>query len=263
MQLNDVRDHWALVTGASEGIGKGFCQQLAAAGVHLVLVARRQEMLREVAATLEENHGIQTRVVATDLSAAAASAELKQRVQAEGIRVRLLVNNAGSGRWGRFEAAPLACYETMIALNTTAMVSLCYQFLPDLSSFPSSAVINVGSPAALQPVPYMAVYAATKAFVHSFSQALYGEWGQRGVLVQTLIPGPTATGFDEKAQAYESVIQKRDSPAQVVEIALAHLSKNTPLAVAAKNTLVQRLFANLAPSKLVIRQVGRMFTPPE
>lgn len=263
MQLDAIKGHWALVTGASEGIGQEFCQQLAAVGLNLVLVARRQDRLLDIAETLAQTYGIQTQVVALDLSDPAASAELKQRAQAAGIRVRLLVNNAGVGRWGRFEAAPLEHYETMIALNTTAMVSLCHRFLPDLSGFPSSAVINVGSPAALQPVPYMAVYAATKAFVHSFSQALYGEWQQRGVLVQTLIPGPTATGFDEKAQAYDSAIQKRDTPARVVATALAHLGKATPLAVAAKGTLGQRLFASLAPAKLVIHQVGRMFKPPE
>jgi short-subunit dehydrogenase len=263
MQLHDAKAHWALVTGASEGIGREFCEQLAAAGLNLVLVARNEVRLTKVAQHLTQTHPIKTLVVAMDLSNPDAASQLKIRLDTAAIKVRLLINNAGAGRWGHFEKAALCCYQEMITLNTTAMVSLCHQFLVDLSSWPSSAVINVGSAAALQPIPYMAVYAASKAFVHSFSQALYGEWQERGVLVQTLVPGPTATHFDEKAHAYESSLtKKQDSPAYVVQIALAHLMKDSPLACAAKGTYKQRLLAGLMPAKVLIREVGRRFKPP-
>lgn len=263
MQLHDAKDHWALVSGASEGIGREFCQQLAGAGLNLVLVARSEDRLTEAANHVTQTHPIKTLVVAMDLSNPDAARRLKARLGTANIKVRLLVNNAAAGRWGRFEKAPLSCYQEMIALNTTAMVSLCHEFISDLSSWPSSAVINVGSAAALQPIPYMAVYAASKAFVHSFSQALYGEWQEQGVLVQTLVPGPTATHFDEKAQAYKSSLtKKQDSPTQVVKVALAHLAKNSPLACAAKGTYRQRLLAGLMPAKVLIREVGRRFKPP-
>jgi short-subunit dehydrogenase len=263
VQLHDARTHWALVSGASEGIGREFCEQLAAAGLNLVLVARSEARLSEVAQHLTQTHAIKTLVVAMDLSNSDAASRLKTRLDTEGIKIRLLVNNAAVGRWGRFEKAPLLCYQEMLALNTTAMVSLCHQFLADLSHWPSSAVINVSSAAALQPIPYMAVYAASKAFVHSFSQALYGEWKEQGILVQTLVPGPTATYFDEKAHAYESSLtKKQDSPAQVVKIALAHLKKDSPLACAAKGAYTQRLLAGLLPAKVLIREVGRRFKPP-
>jgi short-subunit dehydrogenase len=261
MQLQ--RGDWALVTGASSGIGREFCGQLAAAGMNLVLVARRKPLLAEAATALSEAHGVRCLVVAVDLSQPRAAEKVHERVAGEGQRVRLLVNNAAFGRWGRFEDTPAADYEAMVQTNAVALVSLCRVFLADLTSFPSSAIINLSSPAALQPTPYMAVYAATKAFVHNFSQALYGEWHAKGVLVQTLVPGPTATEFDAKAGAYESALKERGTPQEVVAAALAHLNRDVPLVATAKGTLQQRFFAGLFPSKMVIKTVARMFQPPE
>ena len=108
----------------------------------------------------------------------------------------------------------------------------------------------------------MAVYAATKAFVSSFSQGIYGEWKDRGVLVQTLVPGPTETEFDTVAGAYPSALNGRAKTDVVVRKSLAHLAKDVPLVITAKGTYKQRLFAALAPAKLVIRTVARMFKPP-
>ena len=131
-------------------------------------------------------------------------------------------------------------------------------------SFASSAIINVSTPAAFQPVPYMAVYAATRAFVYSFSQALYGEWKGRGVLVQTLIPGPTTEEFDAVAGTfYESTRTKWDSPEYLVKTSLAHLADDAPLVITAKGTHKQRFFATIFPARLVIREVERMFQPPD
>ena len=263
MRLEEGRGCWALVTGASSGIGREFCHQLAAAGIFLVMVARREPLLNELAEQLAHKHHVRTLAVPIDLSRPAAAAQVKARLDLEGIRVRLLCNNAASGHWGRFEASSAEAYEEMIRLNTAALVSLCWHLLPDLSSHPTSVVINVSSQAAYQPVPFMAVYAATKAFVQSFSQALYGEWKNRGVLVQTLVPGPTATEFDAKAGAYESAVKERGSPEEVVRVALAHLGKDAPIVTNAKGTYQQRLFAALAPPRMVIKTVARMFQPRE
>ncbi|MDP1720346.1 MAG: SDR family NAD(P)-dependent oxidoreductase [Candidatus Nanopelagicaceae bacterium] len=262
LELQQCKGHWALVTGASAGIGREFCGQLAAAGINLVMVARRQDLLEALASELAERHGTQSLALPIDLGKPAAAAEVKRRVNAEGLAIRLLVNNAAFGRWGRFEATAAEVYEEMILLNNAAMVSMCHHFLPDLASHLTSAIINISSPAAYQPVPYMAVYAATKAFVQSFSQALYGEWKDRGILVQTMVPGPTATEFDAKAGAYESVLKGRGTPADVVEAALRHLATDAPLAITAKGTYKQRLFAGLFPAKMVIREVAKMFKPP-
>jgi short-subunit dehydrogenase len=263
MRLEEARGSWALVTGTTSGIGKEFCHQLAAAGLSVVMVARRESLLNELAEQLAREYHVQTRTIALDLSQADAAAQVKARLDQEQIRVRLLCNNAGSGRWGRFEAHPVQAHEETIRLNTVALMELCWYLLPDLSSHPTSVIINVSSQAAYQPVPFMAVYAATKAFVQSFSQALYGEWKDRGVLVQTLVPGPTATEFDARSGAYESAVKERGAPADVVRLALAHLGGDAPVVTNAKGTFQQRLFAGLAPPRMVIKTVARMFQPPE
>lgn len=263
MRLSDIKGHWALVTGASSGIGHEFAVQLARAGANLVLVARREERLQALARTLEQEHGIAVRVMALDLAGSGAVDSLRARLREAGIRVRLLVNNAGAGRWGRFEETPSQDYERINALNTTALVALCRGLFDDLRSFPASAVINVSSAAAYQPVPYMAMYAASKAFVHSFSQALHGEWKEQGILVQTLVPGPTESEFDDKAGAYESAVTRRDTPQQVVQASLAGLDGGAPVVAVAKGTYKQRFFAGLFPPAMVIREVGKMFRPPK
>jgi short-subunit dehydrogenase len=262
MQLSDLTGHWALVTGASSGIGEEFAGQLAQAGMRLVLVARREERLQAVVDRLRARYGVEVRAVVADLADTAAAARIREELDAAGIRVRLLCNNAGAGRWGRFEATEARVYDELGTLNTTALVAMCRRFFDHLAGFPNSAVINVSSAAAYQPVPYMAVYAASKAFVQSFSQALHGEWKEHGILVQTLVPGPTDTEFDAKAGAYESALTERDPPADVVRASLAGLERGVPVVTAAKGTYKQRVFAGLAPPAMVIREVGKMFKPP-
>lgn len=263
MKLAEAAGQWALVTGASSGIGREFAVQLAANGMNVVLVARRKERLDAVAEELRARHGVRIEAIAADLTQPGTVGQLKARLDQAGIRIRLLCNNAAFGRWGRFEETPAELYREMIELNTTVVVTMCHAFLGDLASFPTSLVINVSSPASYQPVPYMAVYAASKAFVHSFSQALHGEWKGRGVHVQTLVPGPTESEFDATARAYASALTERDAPAQVVRAALARLDAGRPVVTAAKGTFKQRFFAGLFPPSIVIREVGKMFTPPK
>ena len=262
MQLSDLKGHWALVTGASSGIGEEFARQLAQAGLRLVLVARREERLLAVVNRLREQYGVEARAIVADLADVTTVARIREELDGEGIRIRLLCNNAGAGRWGRFEATDAKVYDELNTLNTTTLVATCRRFFDHLAAFPSSAVINVSSAAAYQPVPYMAVYAASKAFVQSFSQALHGEWKEHGILVQALVPGPTDTEFDAKAGAYESALVERDAPADVVRASLAGLERGVPVVNAAKGTYKQRVFAGLAPHAMVIREVGKMFKPP-
>lgn len=262
MKISDAKGDWALVTGASSGIGREFARQLARAGLHVVLVARRGGLLALLAQALQQEFGVRTRVVALDLTQSGAVAALKSQLAAEGIAIRLLCNNAGAGRWGRFELASADSYRQMTALNIDAMVALCRHFLPDLASFANSAVINVSSPAAYQPVPYMAVYGASKAFVQQFSQALHGEWRERGILVQTLVPGPTESEFDSVAGAYVSALDRRGTAEEVVTASLAGLAGGAPVVTVAKGIFKQRFFAGLFPPGVVIREVGKMFKPP-
>ncbi|MBN1932683.1 MAG: SDR family NAD(P)-dependent oxidoreductase [Desulfobacterales bacterium] len=263
MKLEEAKGNWALVTGASSGIGREFALQLAAVGMNMVLVARRKPLLDILGSKLSQRYEVRALILPVDLSRTNAISEIRSHLVTEGVKVRMLVNNAAFGRWGRFEATPAEVYEEMIRLNEMAMVSLCHHFLEDLSSFPTSVIINVSSPAAYNPIPYMAVYAATKAFVSSFSQALYGEWRDRGVLVQTLVPGPTETEFDTVAGAYASALKGRESTDTVVKTSLAHLAGDAPLVITAKGTYKQRVFTALFPVKMVIKTVARMFQPPK
>ena len=264
MTLDGAKGSWALVTGASSGIGEEFCRQLAAAGMGLVMVARREARLVDLAEQLERQHNVPTRILPIDLSRPNAAEQVKTRLDAVGVRIRLLCNNAGAGHLGKFVDGTLDEYERMVLLNTYAMVSLCHVLLADLTSHSSSVIINVSSQAAFQPVPFMAVYAATKAFVHNFSQALYGELNcanDANLLVQTLVPGPTETEFDQNAGAYDVKVGKRQSPHDVVRASLAHLGKDRPIVSNVRGNYVQRLMAAMAPAKLAIRTTARMFKP--
>lgn len=254
---------WALVTGASSGIGRAFCLRLADAGANLVLVARRTKLLDALANDLAARYGIKTLVLAVDLSDPLAPSQIRRQMDEAEVRIRLLINNAAVGRWGFFEATKPEVYARMIQLNVGAMTAMCAEFLPHLSSHPRSAIINVSSQAAFQPVPYMAVYAATKAYVHSFSLALYEEWRSRGIHVQTLVPGPSATEFDATAGAYESAVLERRPPMEAVQAALVHLAESQPVVATAKGIWKQRLFAGLFPPRMVVREVAKMFKPPE
>jgi short-subunit dehydrogenase len=262
MKLTEAKGDWALVTGASSGIGREFALQLARAGMNLVLVARRAEELEKVAQSVRAQSQVQARVVAIDLAAKDSAEQLRQRLAHDGIRVRLLVNNAGLGRWGRFEGSDAGAYQDIIGVNTAAMVAMCHHFMADLASFPSSAVINVSSQASYHPIPYMGVYAATKAFVHSFSQALHCEWKARGILVQTLVPGPTESEFDARAGAYESALTRRYPPSVAVGASLAGLARRLPVVVSAKGTWSQRFFATVLPSGMFLGEVAKRFKPP-
>lgn len=235
MRLCEARGCWALVTGASSGIGREFARGLAAAGLNVVLVARRLARLEALARELENSAGVRALPLAADLSDPATPAEIRLRLQIEGIRVRLLCNNAAVRRWAPFENSPADFYDRMIRINAAATVALTLAFLPDLASFPSSVVINVASPAALQPVPFMAVYAATKSFVMRFSQALHAECRDRGVLVQTLLPGPTETGLE----GADALGGRRNSPAAAVRASLAHLAGGAPVVASARGVFVQ------------------------
>ena len=183
----------ALVTGASSGIGEQFARQLAARGYNLVLVARRTDRLEKLASELPTD----AKVVACDLASDAAS--LGGRVQELGVDIDLLVNNAGFGTSGPFLENEPARDAEEVRLNCEAVVTLCHAFLPGMVERRRGGVINVASTAGMQPIPYEAVYAATKAFAISFTDALHAELRGTGVRVMAVNPGPVPTEWQEVA----------------------------------------------------------------
>jgi short-subunit dehydrogenase len=254
---------WALVTGASSGIGLEFCRQLAALGMNLAMVARDRARLEDLAGELERRHHIRAVLIPLDLTDGDASQRIKDRLDAQQIRIRLLVNNAGFGFWGRFEEG-CEQYDAMIRLHALAPVHLCSTLRQDLASHAAAAVIQVCSQAAFNPIPYMNVYAATKAFQHHFSLALYEEWKSIGIRVQTLVPGPTHTNFNRRIgieQAFGDNLDWKEA-SEIVAMSLRHLSQDRPEVLAASGVWLQRLFAFLAPTKSLLNKVASMFQPP-
>jgi short-subunit dehydrogenase len=196
--LDALNGKTALVTGASSGIGAAIAAQLAAAGVHLVLVARSEVALNSLAAQLAAQHAVRCTVMAADLGLPGCGAMLLNQAQARGIAIDILVNNAGFGTYGAFETIAPETEQNEIAVNVAAVVSLAHAFLPGMLLRGHGAILNVASTAAFQPGPYMAVYAATKAFVLSFSEALWAEYRARGIHVAALCPGAVETGFIDR-----------------------------------------------------------------
>ncbi len=192
----------ALVTGASSGIGRELAKLLAEEGHDVVLVARRRDRLEELARELKSR--VSPRVIAKDLEDPASPAEIFKELETEGIRVDILVNDAGLGIYGRFWETDLARQLAVIQVNLVALTNLTGRFLPGMVSRRKGKIVNVSSTAAFQPGPYMAVYYATKAYVLSFSEALAEELAGTGVSVTALCPGPTVTEFQEGAGIEET-----------------------------------------------------------
>lgn len=270
LKLAGLRGSWALVTGASGGIGRAFCLQLAEMGVNLAMVARSRDKLDALGKDLQDRHGVSCLVIDVDLGRPGGVAEVLERLCGAGVKIRLLINNVAFGRWGAFAKAvqpeavrqDLALYESMLTLNVTTPALLCRALHPDLKAMAPSAVINVSSAAAYQPVPYMAVYAASKVALHNLSLALSEEWREDGILVQTLLPAPTESGFDARAGAYASALgEKRDLPEVVVKRSLAELEAGSVLVATARGTYKQRLFGALFPPRFVVAKVAEMFRP--
>lgn len=197
----------ALITGASSGIGKALAHQFAQDGYQLVLAARSVNKMQTLADELQRQFKVAVTVIATDLETHAGAAQLHTEIQARGIVLSALVNNAGYGSYGEFKDSALATEVGMMQLNMNAVVVLTKLFLPDLLA-KRGKILNTASTAAFQPGPYMAVYYATKSFVLSFSEAIACELEDTGVTVTALCPGPTASGFQDKADLGNSALIK-------------------------------------------------------
>jgi uncharacterized protein len=189
----------ALVTGASSGIGATFAKELASRKMNLILVARSQDKLEQLATELATQHQIKTTVIVKDLTEPAAGQEVFEQIQAQGLIVDLLINNAGFGDYGAFGDRPLSKQLEMIQLNITVLLELTGLFLPLMQKRGSGGIINISSVAGFQPVPYMSVYAATKAFVLNFSEALWAENKHTGVNILAVCPGATESEFHKRA----------------------------------------------------------------
>lgn len=204
--MHSFAGKWALITGASSGLGLEFADLLAAQKVNLVLAARRQESMEKLAADLRRKYGVDVLVEAIDLAAPDAASRLKSSLDARSVMIDILLNNAGYGLHGALLDMPIERTTDMIQLNITTLTELTYLFGRDMAARRSGHILLVASLMAFQAVPSYAAYAATKAYVLALGEALHDELRPHGVVVTTLCPGHTATGFDAAAGATPSAL---------------------------------------------------------
>jgi short-subunit dehydrogenase len=254
-------DARALVTGASSGIGEAYARALRARGRRLVVVARRADRLAALARELGGEDDVLA--VPLDLTRADAGPRLQEEMARRGVHVDLLVNNAGVGHTGRFLDEPPERIAGMLDLNVRAVVDLTRRFLPPMVARGAGAVVNVVSTSAFQPVPYLAVYAASKVFVLSFTEALAGELAGTGVRVQALCPGLTESEFHQTAGTDKVLFTRTPMmpAAEVAEVSLRALERGRLRVVPGwQNRLVIGV-QRFAPQALVRAVAGRLFRP--
>ena len=236
----------ALITGASSGIGEALARLIAGGGAHVVLLARTSDKLAAIAADLTRSHGIQATVLAQDLSKPDAPETITSELAARGLTVDILVNNAGFATYGPFDSTPADEEARLLQVNIVALTMLTKRLLPGMLRRKHGRILNVASTAAFQPGPLMAVYYASKAYVLSFSEALSTETEGTGVTVTCLCPGPTETGFQDRARMHESKLFSTLGVARAEDVARAGYD-----AMMAGTALIVPGFANKAGVQVV------------
>jgi short-subunit dehydrogenase len=251
----------ALVTGASAGIGEAFARALRAQGEKLVLVARRAERLEALARELGGPESVA--VIAADLATPGAVETLAAELERRALVVDTLVNNAGVGHTGRFVDEPPERILGMMDLNNRAAVEMTRRFVPGMVARKRGVVINVVSTAAFQPVPYMSIYAATKSFLLSFTEALAFELRGSGVRVQALCPGLTATEFQSVAGTDKVAFNRTaaQTPAEVVAESLAGLARGRERVVSGWRNRATLAAQSLVPQSVAKFVAGKLFEP--
>jgi uncharacterized protein len=253
---------WALVTGASAGIGEAIAVELAEAGVNLILTARRRERLDALAERLRLAHSIQTQVIVADLAQPEAPQQIFDATEGTGVPVELLVNNAGFGKYGEFLHSDLERDTTMVQVNCAAVVHLTGLFLPRMTVRRRGSIMIVSSLAAYQPVPYMAVYAATKAFDLLFAEALAEEVKPSGVRVSALCPGPTESEFGQVAGSRPGENRKFQTAEEVARRGLEGLALGNSWVIPYLGGKLLVFAQRFVPRGLVSSAAERMFRPP-
>jgi short-subunit dehydrogenase len=251
----------ALITGASSGIGAAFARALAAKGMNLILVARSQEKLYRLAELLMQQHAVHVEVVVADLRQEDAAQMVYDTVQRQQRSIDLLINNAGVATYGSFDQQPLQAQQDEILLNVNAVVSLTHLFLQTMIQNGHGAIINVASTVSFQPIPYMAVYGATKAFIISWSEALWAETRQHGITVVTLCPGRTETDIYQVMGTDNAGVGKKVPPEQVVRTGLHALEKGVMTAIDGRSNYWISQTYRVLPRRVLVNLLERMFRP--
>ncbi len=249
-----------LITGASGGIGLELAKVFAQNNYNLILIARNEAKLNEIAADLSEKYHINTTVITKDLSDPKGSSEIFEEVKNKGLAVDILVNNAGFATSGAFYKLPIQDELNEIQLNITSLVELTHLFLPQMVDRKFGKILNVASTASFQPGPFMATYYATKSFVLSFSTAIASELNNTGVSVTTLCPGPTETNFDKRAGVSDlPLFNMRNSTAEsVAKAGYDALMKNKLVIIPGFRNRFLAFASKFIPRKLGLNVVRKL-----
>lgn len=253
-----------MITGASSGIGTGFAHAFAHEGAQLILTARRVDRLEALATELRDRYAVTVYVLPSDLSKPDGVRDLLDHLNERLMQVDILINNAGFGYQGSFEAAEPTLYEDMIYLNVSALTTLTRALAPAMRERGYGGLLNVASMAGVTPIPFFSVYAATKAYVLSLTEALWKEYHDTGVHMVTLCPGPVDTeffevsGYDPTKSAATRGIQ---SVQEVVDVAMKALQRNQPFVPTSLPLKVLAIFQRFVPRKLSLYILASQMKP--
>jgi short-subunit dehydrogenase len=255
------RGQWALVTGASAGIGLALAEELAEGGAHLVVTARRGERLDELAIRLRAKHSVSVEMIVADLEDTAGRERIFAFTEERGIAVDVLVNNAGFGVYGEFRTSNIERHLAMVEVNCAAVVHLTRLYLPAMIERRRGAILILASTAAYQAVPYISAYAATKAFDLLFAEGLAEEVGRYGVRVCALCPGSTESEFARVAGAPGQHGIRIETSEQVARVGLRALAGGSHSVVSGFINRMNVELQRLAPRRLVTAAAERIFRP--
>jgi short-subunit dehydrogenase len=248
---------FAVITGASRGIGAAYARAMAHRGFDLLLISRDEGRLHALATTLQDTDGVEINTAVLDLAQPDAGHQLYALSRKQREHVDLLINNAGFGWYGSFVDMPLPRVHEMLRLHVNTVVDSTRLFLPSMIERRAGAIINVASLAGLFPIPYMAEYAATKAFMISFSEALAEEVRPSGVYIQACCPGYTDTDFHQTAGAKPRNPLKSQTSDQVVQTSLRALEKGKPHVTVGWQGRLTEFLSRFFPRNLLIRRAGK------
>jgi len=259
--MNHWQGKWALITGASAGIGMALARELAAGGTTLVLTARRRDRLAGLAGELSAKHNIRTLVCVADLAHALGPQEIFSFTEDKNIAIDLLVNNAGFGAYGEFHKTSIDRLVEMTQVNVTAVVHLTHLYLPGMIERRSGDILILASTAAFQPVPYISTYAATKSFDLMFAEGLAEEVCQYGVRVCALCPGSTESEFHQVAGQRQHTRRPPETAKKVAHVGLEALAAGKSSVISGFSNWLGAETVRVVPRKVVARITGGIFRP--
>ena len=252
---------WALVTGASAGIGWALAEQLAAGGANLVLTARRVDRLEKLAAELTARRGIKAEIFAADLARPEAPAAIYAFTESKGLEIELLVNNAGFGAFGYTNEIDESRLLGMVQVNCAVVVQLTRMYLPRMVERRSGDILIVASTAAFQPVPFIAAYAATKAFDLIFAEGLAEEMRGFGVRVCALCPGSTSTEFQQVAHQPDRAFRYAETAGKVARVGLEGLAQGKSSVISGSRNRWMVFGERFAPRSFIAKMAAKVMGP--